>query len=58
MGAYESAQVADVICIYILDTLDRIRDLKQGLYRYDGLIFIANNNGPKTSKIHKKIIRT
>ena len=34
MGAYDSAQVADLVGIYILDTLGRIVDLEQvGLYR-------------------------
>ena len=34
MGAYNSAQVADLVGIYILDTLGRIVNLEQvGLYR-------------------------
>lgn len=58
MGAYDSAQVADLVCIYILDTLSRIVNPKQiGLYRDDGLLFISNSNGPLTSKIQMKIIR-
>ena len=58
MGAYDSAQVADLIEIYILDTLGRIVNLEQvGLFRDDRLNFIPNSNGPKTSKI-QKIIRT
>ena len=58
MGAYDSAQVADLVGIYILDTLSRIVDIKQiGLYRDDGLIYIPDSNGPKTSRIQKKIIR-
>ena len=33
MGAYDSAQIADLIRIYILDTLGRIVNLEQiGLY--------------------------
>ena len=43
--------------IYILDMLGRIVNLKLvGLYRDDGIIFIPDSNGPKTSKIHKTII--
>ena len=58
MGAYDSAQVADLIGIYILDTLGRIINLEQvGLYRDDGIIFIPDNNGPKTSNIQNKIVR-
>ena len=58
MGAYDSAQVADLEGIYILDTLGRIVNLKQvGLCRVDGFIYIPESNGPKTSSIQKKIIR-
>ena len=58
MGAYDSAQVADLIGIDILDTLDRIVNLEQvGLYQNDGIIFFPDSNGPKTSKIQNKIIR-
>ena len=58
MAAYNSTQVADLVGIYILDTLGRIVDLKKvGLYWDDGIIFIPDSNGPKTSNIQKKIIR-
>ena len=58
MGAYDSAQVADLVGIYILDTLGRIVNLQQvGLYRDDGIIYIPDSNGPKTASIQKKIIR-
>ena len=58
MWAYDLAQVTYLVEIYILDTLGRIVDLEQvGLYRDDGIIFIPNCNGPKTSNIQKKIIR-
>ena len=58
MGAYDSAQVADSVGIYILDTLGRIINLELvGLYRDDGITFIPDSNGPKTSNIQKKIIR-
>ena len=58
IGAYDSAQVADLIGIYILDTLGRIVNLEQmGLYRYDRIISIPDSNSSKTSKIQKKIIR-
>ena len=57
MGSYDSAQVADLIRIYILDTLGRIVNIEQvGLYQGDGIIFIPSSNGPYTSKI-QKIIR-
>ena len=57
MGAYDLAQVADLIGIYILYTLGRIVNLEQvELYQDDGIIFIPDSNSPKTSKI-QKIIR-
>ena len=41
----------------ILDTFSRIINLIQiGLHRDYGLMFITKSNGPKTSKIQKKII--
>ena len=56
-GTYDSAQVADLIGIYILDTLGCIVNLEQvGLYRDDRISFIPDSNIPKTSKI-QKIIR-
>ena len=55
IGAYDSAQLANLIGIYILDTLGRIVNLEQmGLQWNDGIIFISSSNGPKTSKIHKQ----
>ena len=58
MGAYDSAQVADLVGIYILDTLGRIVNWEQvELYWDDGIIYIPDSNGPKTSSIQKKIIR-
>ena len=46
------------IYIYILNTISKILNLNQiGLYRIDGLIYIPNSNGPKTSNLQKKIIR-
>ena len=58
MGPYDSAQVADLVGIYILDTLGRIVNSEQvGLYQNDGIIYIPDSNGPKTSSIQKKIIR-
>ena len=48
IGAYDLAQTADLIGVYILDTLGRIIDFKRvGLIREDGLIFIPDSNSPK-----------
>ena len=44
--------------IYILDTFGRILNVSHiCLYGDQRLFFIPDNNGPKTSKIQKKIIR-
>ena len=52
MSAYNSAQVADLIGIYILDMLGCIVNSEQvGLYWDDEIIFISDSNGPRTSKI-------
>ena len=58
MGAYDSAQVADLVGIYILDTLGRISTRnKWGFTEMTGLFISQTVNGPKTSSIQKKIIR-
>ena len=52
MGAYDSVQIADLIRIYIFDTLGRIVNWELvGLYQDDSIIFIPDSNGYKTSKI-------
>ena len=41
IGSFDSAQVADLVGIYILDTLGRITNLNSiVIYQDDGLIFI------------------
>ena len=41
IGSFDSAQVADLVGIYILDTLGRITNLNNiVIYQDDGLIFI------------------
>ena len=58
MGGYDSSQVADLVCLYILNMLTRIISHQQaGLYHVDGLIYIPNSNGPLSSSIQKRIIR-
>ena len=57
-GGYDSSQKADLVGLYILHILNRIISSEQfGLYRYDGIIYIPNSNGPNSSSIQKKIIR-
>ena len=60
MGAFDSAELSDLIGLYILHTLTRFSFLNisdVGLYRDDGLILIRNSNGPKTNSTHKKLIK-
>ena len=58
MGGYNSAQIADLVGLYILDTLSRVVSPGQiGLYHDDELIYIRNSDGPNSSHI-QKIIRT
>ena len=50
--------IADLVGLYILDILTRTISPQQvGLYRYDGLLYIPNSNGPLSSSIQKRIIR-
>ena len=57
MGGYDSAQIADLVSLYILDTLSRIVDLLQiGLNHDDGILYIPNSDGPKCLSIQKKIM--
>ena len=58
MGGYDSAQIAYLAGLYILNTLSRIVDpIQIGLYHNDGILYIPNSDGPKCSSIQKKIIR-
>ena len=52
MESFNTAQIADLVGIYILDTLGRFLDLNNiSIYRNDELISFPNSNGPLTSKI-------
>ena len=58
MGGYDSAQIADLVGLYILNTLDRTVDpIQIGLYQDDSILYIPNSDGPKVSSIQKKIMR-
>ena len=59
MAGYDSAQIANLVGLYILDTLSRIVDpIQLGLYHNDGILYITNSDGSKCSSTQKKIIRT
>ena len=58
MGSYDSAQIADLVRLYILYTLSRIVSPGHiALYHNDRLIYIPKSDGPNCSRIQKKIIR-
>ena len=53
-GGYDSAQIADLVGLYILDTLSRIFDLiLLGLYCDDGILYITNSDCPKCSSLQR-----
>ena len=60
MGSLDSSNIADLVGLYILSTLDnnnKIQYHSAGLYRDDGLLIINNSNGPKCEKIKKLLIK-
>ena len=62
MGAYDGAEVCELIGIFLLNLLGRQYDTKNiGLYRDDGLSLFKNCSGPQMEKIkntYKKYLRT
>ena len=52
MGSFDSIQIADLVGIYMLDTLERFLNLDNiNIYRDDELVSILNSNALLTSKI-------
>ena len=59
IGLFDSAQTADIVSIYILDTRSRITNLSNiVIYGDDDIISIYSSKEPLTSKIQKKVITT
>ena len=57
MGSFNSTQIADLVGIYILDTLGRFINLNSfSIYRDNCLISIPNSNKALTCKIQKQVI--
>ena len=56
MGGYDSAQIANLGGLYILNILCRIVDpIQIGLYYIDGTLYIPNSDGPEyTEKDYKR----
>ena len=56
MGAYDGAEVCELIGIFLLNLLGRQYDTKNiGLYRDDGLSLFKNCSGPQMEKIKKHL---
>ena len=56
MGAYDGAEVCELVGIYLLSQLTRTFGKKDiGLYRDDGLAVFKDISGPEAEKIKKKI---
>ena len=60
MGSHDSAQIADLVGLYILYNLTnsaRVNVKDVGLYRDDGLMILRNHNGHRVDSIKKEITR-
>ena len=58
MGSYDEAEVCDLVGAIILSTLaNGILKGNSGLYRDDSLILMRNENGQKTGRIRKEVIK-
>ena len=56
MGAYDGAEVCELIGIFLLNLLGPQYDTKNiGLYRDDGLSLFKNCSGPQMEKIKKHL---
>ena len=55
MGAYDSAEVCDIVGLYLLHQLKHL-GLKIGLYRDDGLA-LSDKTGVETDRLKKQIIK-
>ena len=54
MGAYDGAEICELIGIFMLSLLSKKCDIKNiGLYRDDGLAIFKNISGPEAEKIKK-----
>ena len=56
MGAYDGAEVCELVGLYLLKKITLIIPVSQvGLYRDDGLAAMSNTNGQKLDRIRKKL---
>ena len=57
MGAYDSAEVSELVGLYLLNQLENVIPQTQvGLYRDDGLA-VLNLTGSQIDRVRKKIIQ-
>ena len=55
MGAFDSAEITDLVGLYILYIFkDKIKEIDFGLYRDDMLGFLKNMPQTKVNSIYKK----
>ena len=55
MGAYDGAEVCELIGIFLLSLLSKHINKKHiGLYRHDGLAILKNNSDREAGKLKKK----
>ena len=58
MGAYDSAQVCELVGTFLLEKISEIcNEGDIGLYRDDGLAIFRNKSGTQLEKIKKKLQR-
>ena len=58
MGSYDGAEVCELVGTLVLSTLtNSIPKENCDLYRDDGLILMRNENGQKTDRIRKEVIK-
>ena len=55
MGAYDGAEVCELVGLYMLDKINKVYPNSIGLYRDDGLGVFNNISGPQAEKIKKEI---
>ncbi len=59
MGAFDGAEVCELIGTYLLHTIAQLYEKKDiGLYRDDGLGVLSNTSGPQNERIKKDFVKT
>jgi hypothetical protein len=59
MGAFDGAEVCELVGLYILNQLkSKLKVFSVGLYRDDGLAVMRNCSGSQADRIRKVLIET